>query len=151
MDEVVYSRTHSLFFESSELCVIKYDGPLFEADIHNIHGELKRWSYGRPRFSMLVNLSSTGDVEPAARKAAAETLDVPNLTAVAGYGQSWHVRATATLTAALIRAFGKVKCPIRFFASEEDARAWLAGLEENANVIVPTAAPRAPSEQVQRP
>jgi hypothetical protein len=147
MDEVFYSRKHSLIFESSELCVIKYDGPLLAADIHNIHSELKRWSQGRPRFSMLVDLSSTGDVEPAARKAAAETLDVPNLTAVAGYGQSWPVRATATLTAALIRAFGKVKCPIRFFATEQDARAWLEG---NANVIAPTS-PRAPSEQAPHP
>jgi hypothetical protein len=151
MDEVFYSRKHSLYFESSGLCVIKYDGPLLEADIHNIHSELRRWSQDRLRFSILVNLSSTGDVEPAARKAAAETLDVPNLTAVAGYGQSWHVRATATLTAALIRAFGKVRCPIRFFATEEDARTWLEGLDRKANVMVPTAAQRAPSEQAPRP
>jgi hypothetical protein len=136
MDEVFYSRTHSIHFESSELCVIKYDGSPSEGDIHKIHTELKRWSEGRPRFSMLVDLSTTGNVEPTARKAAAETLDVPNLTGVAGYGQSWPVRATATLTAALIRAFGKVKCPIRFFSTEQEARAWLEG---NATVTGPTA------------
>jgi hypothetical protein len=150
MDEVVYSGKHSLFFESSELCVIKYDGSPLEADIQKFHSELRRWSYGKPRFSMLVDLSTTGDVEPAARKAAAETLDVPNLTAVAGYGPSWPVRATATLTAALIRAFGKVKCPIRFFATEQDARAWLDGFNKSADVIAPTA-PRAPSEQAPHP
>lgn len=125
MDEVFFSRNHSLHFESDELCVVTYDGPLDETDVQDIHSELKRRSNGKSRFSLLVNLSSTGSVDSAARKAAAETLDVPNLTAIAGYGQSWPVRATATLTAALIRAFGKVRCSVQFFGSEEDARAWL--------------------------
>ncbi len=136
MDEVFFSRNHSLHFESDELCVVTYDGPLCETDIQDIHSELKRRSNGKPRFSLLVNLSSTGSVDSAARKAAAETLDVPNLTAIAGFGQSWPVRATATLTAALIRAFGKVRCPVQFFGPEEDARAWLQ--EQMRDVIVPT-------------
>jgi len=136
MDEVFFSRNHSLHFESDELCVVTYNGPLCETDVQDIHSELKRRSNGKPRFSLLVNLSATGSVEPAARKAAAETLDVPNLTAIAGYGQSWPVRATATLTAALIRALGKVRCPVQFFGLEEDARAWLQ--EQTREVIVPT-------------
>jgi hypothetical protein len=144
MDEVFRSRKHSLYFETSELCVITYDGSPLEGDIRCIHAELKRWSQGKPHFSMLVNLTSLGDVEPAARRAAAETLDVPNLTGIAGYGMSWPVRATATLTAALIRAFGKVKCPIRFFATEADARAWLAG--SSLRTVAP-AHTRASSEQ----
>lgn len=125
MGEVFYSGKHSIFFESSELCVITYDGPLVVAEVPKIHDELKRWAQGRPRFFILVNLSSTGNIEPAARKVAAETLDMPNITAVLSYGQSWPVRVAATLTAALIRAIGKVKCPFHFFATEKEARAWL--------------------------
>jgi len=81
---------------------------------------------GMPYLLKLVDLSRVGAISAGARKAGAEKVHEVPVLAVAIYGMSFPVRVIAELVAKAGNWIRRIKdTPTRFFAREEEARAFL--------------------------
>ncbi|MDC3960609.1 STAS/SEC14 domain-containing protein [Polyangium jinanense] len=118
---------HTVFFEPPDTAVWRFAGDISEAEMRELTSLEKSFIAGRPYLLKLVDLSRIGSVSAGARKAGAEKVhDVPVL-GVAVFGAHFAIRVLADLVVragSFIRRIDTV--PTRYFATEAEARAWLA-------------------------
>lgn len=118
---------HTVFFEEPDTTVWRLIGDISEAEMRALTSLETSLIAGRPHLLKLVDLSRIGSVSAGARKAGAEKVhDVPVL-GVAIFGAHFAIRVLADLVVragSMLRRIDTV--PTRHFATEAEARAWLA-------------------------
>ncbi|HVK67193.1 MAG TPA: STAS/SEC14 domain-containing protein [Polyangium sp.] len=118
---------HTVFFEPPDTAVWRFVGDISETEMRELTSREKSLIAGRPYLLKLVDLSRTGTVSAGARRAGAEKVhDVPVL-GVAVFGAHFAIRVLADLVVragSFLRRIDAV--PTRYFATEAEARAWLA-------------------------
>lgn len=113
---------------AEETLSIRLQGDLSSEDAWNLGHQMRLFVHdGETRLFVLLDVSAMGNIPPTSRKAIADALhDVP-IAAGAVFGASFAQRVIATLadrTSKLLRRGQPYET--RFFATEEQARAWIA-------------------------
>jgi hypothetical protein len=113
---------------AEETLSIRFQGDLSGEDAWNLANQMRLFVHdGERRLFLLLDGSALGNVPPTTRKAIADALlDVP-IAAGAIFGASFAQRVIAMLvdrTNKLLRRGQPYET--RFFATEEQARAWIA-------------------------
>src|SRR5262249_25897626 len=112
-------------FEPPDICFCAYVGDISAAEGRRTRDEQDAALDGLPYGLMLVDLSKTGAVCAEARKIGAERPKVP-VYGTAIFGASFAIRVIAQLVTTAGSLLAKVtESPVRFFATENQARAWL--------------------------
>lgn len=120
-------------FEPPDLCVGVFVGDVTPEDMTVMFAALKQFSHGKPHVFTLGDLSRCRPLSAATRKAAAEASKDLRVRASAVIGASLPMRMFATLLAKTVHFFNGITddyTPVRFFATEAEARAWLAERRE---------------------
>jgi hypothetical protein len=121
---------HQVRLEAPNLFFLRDQGDMSTADVAQIMDEMRRCASVSGPLLVLNDISALRDVSLEARKVVAQNDVLKVVRAMAVFGGSFAQRIVATLAlmAARLRLRRKGIPPIRFFATEAEARAWL---EEN--------------------
>jgi hypothetical protein len=135
---------HAYIEEPAEATIyIRLEGDLSVEDVPPLIDPMRRFAAeDRPRVFLVVDMAGMGDIGPAARKElGGHLLDVP-IGAVAVFGASFAQRVVATLADKMNNFVrGERRYETRFFATEEQARAWL-GRKRLAAANAPSGEPK---------
>lgn len=116
----------TLRFEAPDLLVATLIGELDAADTGRIAAEAR--SVGLRRWALLLcDISRIGSLTSEARRTAADGFRSVPLRGIAFWGGDSRGRAQGTLMGHAMNLLSdrRDECPLRFFASEAEARAWL--------------------------
>lgn len=107
----------------------RYVGALSLTDIKAVHAILDREIAEHGRTFFLVDARQFPGASPEVRKWLASGAGYHKLGGVVFFGASATVEASATMIERASRMVSKLSSPpIRFFATEAEARAWIAEL-----------------------
>lgn len=114
-------------WEPPDTVCVDYVGVLNPAHVHAAQVEAAPWTSSVPYFFVLINVAKLGPVSKEVRKAFAENGEsAKQLRGIAIVGASFHLRAVGNMiTKAAAILHRHVDNPLRFFETEEEARAWL--------------------------
>ena len=133
MEGVFQVGEHSLVFDDPELCLVTWGEHITTEEVRALHDEVKRRAEGNARVFVLCDASRVKSVESNARKAMASLIDVKNLRGSVAFGMSFQIRVAALLLIKLIELTGRLgSCPIRMFATREEALAFIEELRRRA-------------------
>jgi hypothetical protein len=117
-------------FEPPDTIVEEVVGDITYVEAQGILAAAAELMEGLDEAYVLGDISRVGTITASARSAVGQARTTPNVPAYAVVGASQRMRVLAMLIlkgAALIR---KQKAEIRFFESQDQARAWFAELRE---------------------
>jgi hypothetical protein len=103
-------------------------GGISAADLEQILEFVREQFAGRTSILALVDGAELGEVPAEIRKIGARESSKIPYAGIAVYGSSFAARIVIRLVSVLIRK------PVRFFATEGEARAWLAECATSASV-----------------
>lgn len=115
-------------FEEPDLLFTVLRGAQPYETIDTLCSATARWAASKPYYLSLTDLREAGTPTPAVRKRGAEALRAARLYGTAFIGGSPTIRAISAMIfrgLALLSARARA-APVRFFATELEARAWLA-------------------------
>lgn len=116
-----------LRFESPYLCVLRLIGDLDGPAAHGLFAAIRTFAENQRAVLLLVDTAEIGAVDPVARKVGLEESRRVPLRGIALYNVSFGFRVVATLVHnAAVLLHGERDNPVRFFADEDEARAWIA-------------------------
>lgn len=117
----------TLRFETPDLLVATMIGELDAADTGRIAAEARSVGMGRSWALLLCDISRIGSLTSEARRTAADGFRSVPLRGIAFWGGDSRGRAQATLMGHAMNLLSdrRDECPLRFFSSEAEARAWL--------------------------
>jgi hypothetical protein len=113
---------------AEETLSIRLQGDLSGEDAWNLAHQMRLFLHdGERRLFLLLDASALGNIPPTTRKAIVDAVhDVP-IAAGAVFGASFAQRVIATLTDRTSKLLRRGQpYETRFFATEEQARAWIA-------------------------
>ena len=110
--------------ESSFIIAMQASGELDERAARALCTEFRRRSAATGSAFLFADFSGVTSMGAAARKAVLEELRDVRLDAVAVLGASFQIRVLSMLIARVLQMFTR-HYPLRFFDTEEEARAWL--------------------------
>lgn len=113
-------------FEPPDISFWAFIGDISEAEMRRLLEVHRAFAVSRDYTLALVDLSRTGAVDPKVPVICAEPPSFVNVLGTAVYGASFHHRMIAQLIAMAGNVIARGRAsPIRFFATEDEARAWL--------------------------
>lgn len=123
---------HVTYFEEPDILYLQLDGPVTEPEgleINRLHRELGQ---GKKRLFFLVDLFNLESIHPAVRKDTGSIVKELPLRGAALYNASLKAKVVAKLILTAANLFRKEeeKMPIAFFATEQEARAWIDNRRE---------------------
>jgi hypothetical protein len=115
------------YFEPPDIIFLKLRGHVtFEEgnEINRLHLE---WALGLPNVFFLIDLAELQRIDADVRKLATESLARLPLRGMVGFSAPLKAKVIATLIFTAINLFAKKadKIPLKFVATEEEARAWI--------------------------
>ncbi|NUQ75608.1 MAG: STAS/SEC14 domain-containing protein [Polyangiaceae bacterium] len=114
-------------FEPPDLCVAVFIGDIDAPLMRRMNDQLRRAAEGRDYIFMLIDQTRAGSISAEARKLGVEGVKGIHVRDSAVIGASFHVRTIMTLVTRVIRLVrGEKGELIQFFATEAEARAYLA-------------------------
>ncbi|HVK64293.1 MAG TPA: hypothetical protein VM694_07460 [Polyangium sp.] len=117
---------HLFRWEPPDLGHLVYSGDLDGPTSVALTRGARRFTLGKPRVFLLVDMSKLGRISREARTTSAEGGKDLALRGTAIVGASSHLRVLAGLvTRAIALLYGDSDNPTRFFATEAEARAWI--------------------------
>ncbi|MDI1443855.1 STAS/SEC14 domain-containing protein [Polyangium sp. 6x1] len=118
---------HRFRWEPPDLVHLVYFGDLDGPTSVALSEASRRFTLGKPRVFLLVDMSKIGRVSREARSASAEGGKDLALRGTAVVGASAHLRILASLVSrAISLLYGAADNPTQFFETEAEARAWIA-------------------------
>lgn len=119
---------HATYFEEPDILFLQLVGPVSEEEgkeVNRLHRELGR---GKERLFFLVDLKDLESIHPEVRKDTGKVVKEIALRGAALYNASLKAKVFAKLilTAANLFRREEERMPIVFFATEQEARAWIA-------------------------
>jgi hypothetical protein len=118
---------HLFRWEPPDIGYLAYHGDLDDATAAILSEKARRFTLGKPRVFLLVDMSKMGKIATGARRRSAEGAKDLAMRGTAVVGASAHLRIIAGLvTRAIDLLYDKADNPTRFFATESEARAWIA-------------------------
>jgi hypothetical protein len=126
---------HETYFEEPDILFLRLVGPVSAEEgreINNLHRELGQ---GRGRLFFLVDLLELEGIHPSVRKETGGLLKDLPLRGAALYQASLKARVMAKLILTAVNLFRseETKMPICFFATEQEARAWIDARRETVD------------------
>lgn len=116
-----------ILWEPPDIVFMAFIGDIFESEMRWLTTESTLLGNANPDPFVLVDLSRIGSVSPEARVVAKFAGKGARVRATAVFGASFHHRVIATLVNRAARMLnGGSHHPIEFFATEAEARAWIA-------------------------
>lgn len=118
----------TLRFEPPDLLVATLLGELDASDTGRITAEARRVAVGRSWALLLCDISRITGLTSEARRTAADGFRSVPVRGIAFWGGDSRGRAQGTLMGHAMNLLSnrRDECPLRFFSSEAEARAWLA-------------------------
>lgn len=129
-------------FDPPDIALVVWIGDVDETEMARVVDETSVVSGAPPDLFLIADVSRMGSVTGGARRAAAEGSKRTNVRGSAVVGASFAARVIITLTDKIQGVIGVNDCPTRHFATEAEARAWIA--ERRATL----AAQRAPEPRL---
>ncbi len=129
--------------EGEDVCRWVIAGDIDAPEVRRLVAQQKAVMEGAPYFIQLVDMSRVGRVTPEARKVSVEKQRDVNVVGTAIFGASLHVRMIAQLAIKASAVLGYAKAgdtPAQFFATEAEARAWIAARRREVLVQRPSRA-----------
>jgi len=122
------SSDATLRFEFPDLLVSVLVGQVTAADMARIAAEARRFAAGRLHVLGLCDISRLGAPAHESRLVALEGFRNVPTRAIAFHGGGSRMRVMPSLVGAAVNLFSSrtQQCPMRFFASEAEARTWLS-------------------------
>ena len=131
-------------FNPPDTVFIVWIGDVDEAEMERVVEATSVVSGAPPTLFLIADVSRMGSVTGGARRAAAEGSKRTNVRGSAVLGASFAARVIITLTDKIQGVLGASDCPTRYFATEVEARAWIA---ERRATIGAALGPRKPPER----
>lgn len=114
-------------WEPPDTIHVRYIGHLDGPHMREAAREVTPWLENQTYFFVLIDVSEMLSLSADARRATSESDSGVKLRGIAIVGASFHYRALGTLIARGVALLQRhVDNPLRFFSTEEEARAWLA-------------------------
>jgi hypothetical protein len=118
---------HLFRWEPPDTGYLAYGGDIDAAAMAEIGAESLKFTRGPPRVFLIVDMAKAGSISAGARKVAAENSAGIAFRGIAVVGASRPLRVLAGLVSRAVDIMHKNKDnPTRFFATEAEARAWIA-------------------------
>lgn len=121
-------------WEAPDIVNVRYVGALRPEHLNAARDEAASWIRGVPYFFTLLDVTKLGAVSTEARRAMAQNGEnAKHMRGIAIVGASFHFRALGNMVAKAIAILHRhADNPVRFFETEEEARAWL---EERRQIV----------------
>lgn len=132
---------HIFRWEPPDVTFLSYVGDFDGDSMHRLDQIARQFSVPRPYVLVLIDMSRVGTITAEARKRSAEDgIGVP-MRGVAVFGASRAVRVVMSVVSRALDLFhgGHSDNPTHFFATEAEARAWIA--ERRKIVLAASAQP----------
>jgi len=115
-------------WEPPDTIVARYVGDLHVGHVRTAQLHVKALQQGLPHFLMLLEVSQLKSVSSDARRAMSENGETAkSLRGTAIVGASFRFRALGSLIARAVALLNRdIDNPLRFFATTDEAHAWLA-------------------------
>ena len=115
-------------YEPPDICYLEVVGAPDVAEAIKLMDAVRRFSEGKDVFFTLNNVARTSGFPPDARRFVADRMRAMPIRGIAIFGASFHMRVVLTLfSKARGLVFGDQKrSPMHIFATEAEARAWIA-------------------------
>lgn len=128
MDCEIRVGPHLFRWEPPDLGYTTYGGDLDGETMRQLAVRSREFTLGKPRVFLIVDMSRIGKVSPDARKSSAAGSQELNLRGIAVIGASAPLRIIAGLVTRAVDLINRnADNPTRFFETEAEARAWIAG------------------------
>ena len=124
------ARPHktSVWIERPDLLVFRPVGMILPEHLRDLTAQKQQLRQEAGYTFTLLDLSLATGVALETRRVARTYAGMDPARAVAIYGASYHLTVLASALTRGVHALLKLKRPVRFFRTEEDARAWLSEL-----------------------
>lgn len=118
---------HLFRWEPPDLAYVAYCGDLGGPTSAAMSQASRRFTLGKPRVLILIDMSRIGRIAKEVRRVSAEGSKDLAVRGTAIVGASPHQRVLANLVSrGVALLYGKSDNPTRFFTTEAEARAWIA-------------------------
>jgi hypothetical protein len=126
MNEEFRVSQHIVKYELPDIVFLKFIGDITGPDVSEITAACKPWMIDHEYLLLLVDLSDMGRALPDARTAGKEKGEY-EMRGTAFFGASPRIRILVNLVVSALNILLKrIDNPVRFFATEAQARAWLS-------------------------
>jgi hypothetical protein len=126
VDGAYTSETVEFRVEPPDTFVIRMKGTFTRGDVAALFPAVKRFAAARPWFVSLVDVRELDGMTSEGRQTGIQESVLPNLRGTAVIGASFPVRMLFSLGHTASNLLSRRRSsPIRFFADEAAARAWL--------------------------
>jgi hypothetical protein len=117
---------HLFRWEPPDVTFLAYVGDVDGDSAHRLAQIARKFTIPRPYIFALIDLSRVDKITAGARKSATEdSVGVP-MRGVALFGASRAIRVLTSIVARAVDLIHGGDNPTRFFATEAEARAWIA-------------------------
>lgn len=123
--EAIPLGTHALFIEGDTVVLVQ-NGDYRLDDAVKTHEHIEKVLYSVGRVFVLVNQANAGSTDAEVRRFLAEWNKHHRVSAAAIFGGGAVAQKASALAVSVIRFLRRDPVPFGFFATERDARAWLA-------------------------
>lgn len=122
----VWVGRHLFRWEPPDIGYVAYKGDLDGEAATALSVKSRVITLGKPRVFLLVNMSQIGQISKEARSASAGGSQDLAIRGIAIVGAAGHIRLIVGLVSRAVELMQRQESPTRFFATEAEARAWLA-------------------------
>lgn len=118
---------HLFRWEPPDLGYVSYGGDLDGEAAATLSAESRKFTVGRPRVFLLVNMARIGQISKEARTHSAAGSKDLSIRGIAVFGAAGHIRVVVGLVSRAVELMQRTQdSPTRFFATEAEGRQWIA-------------------------
>jgi len=118
---------HLFRWEPPDIGYVSYGGDLDGEAAAALSAESRKFTLGKPRVFLLVNMARVGQISKEARSVSAAGSKDLSIVGIAVVGAPGHVRLVVGLVSRAVELMQRTQdSPTRFFATEAEGRQWIA-------------------------